>query len=228
MSARVRSSIILPAMKVRLKPNPTRHPFPCRNRKGLMRTDVLALLCCVPLAAMLLGACDGSSKARTAENRAKCLDNLKEIAAALTGYHQANDQRWPYIEMLRTAPVNSPPWSSMADALKPHLADPARSLHCPADIRVLEDGSPLLSKYSRKTTWFDTEGTSYEWMFGAAYGGRRVGEEEFGRLMRLGRADQFLLRDFDTFHTGDDAGTFNTLNADLKPRTSRDERSRRK
>ena len=176
----------------------------------------------------MVGACDGNAKARVAADRTKCLANLKDVAAALTAYHQANDNRWPCVEMLKSVPMHTPAWSTMADALKPHLADPAKSLHCPADTRTLQDGSPLLSKFSRNTTWFETEGTSYEWMFAAAYGGKRVGEEDFGKHMRLGRADQPLLRDFDTFHTGDDAGAFNTLNADLKPRTSRDERSRRK
>lgn len=177
---------------------------------------------------MMLGACDGKSKERVEADRAQCLANLKDISAALTAYHAANDQRWPYIEMLKSAPMHTPPWSSLADALKPHLADPAKALHCPADSRTLEDGSPLLAKFSKNTTWFETEGTSYEWSFAAAYGGRKVGKEDFGKLMRFGRADQPLLRDFETFHTGDDTGTFNTLNADLKPRTSRESRQGRK
>lgn len=198
------------------------------RRRGIARIEVLALLGCLGLAGAMVGACDGSTNARVAENRAACLANLKEIAVALTAYHNANDQTWPYIEMLKTAPVHQPPWATLADALKPHLADPSKSLHCPADSRELEDGSPLLSKYGRKTTWFETEGTSYEWEFGEAYGGKKVGKEDFGKLMRMGRADQFLLRDFDNFHAGDDGGSFNTLNADLKPRTSRDNRSRRK
>lgn len=199
-----------------------------RRRSGVARIEVLALLCCVGVAGIMVGACDGSKSAgRIEADRKQCLANLKNIAEALAAYHQANDQRWPYIEMLKSAPMHDPPWSSLADALKPSLADPAKSLHCPADVRTLEDGSPLLAKFSRKTTWFETEGTSYEWSFAAAYGGRRVGEEEFGKLMRLGRADQPLLRDFDTFHAGDDAGSFNTLNADLKPRTSREARKGR-
>ena len=197
-------------------------------RSGIARIDVLALVCCVAAAGMLIGACNGKSASRIEADRNQCLANLKDIGAALTAYHQANDQRWPYIEMLKSVPMHTPPWASLADALKPHLADPAKSLRCPADVRTLEDGSPLLAKFSRKTTWFETEGTSYEWSFAVAYGGRRVGEEDWGRLLRVGRADQPLLRDFDTFHTGDDAGSFNTLNADLKPRTSREARKGRK
>lgn len=198
-----------------------------RIQRGIARIEVLALVCCVAVSGMMVGACDGKSAGRIEADRNQCLANLKDIAAALSAYHQANDQRWPYIEMLKSAPMHTPPWSSLADALKPHLTDPAKSLRCPADVRTLEDESPLLAKFSRKTTWFETEGTSYEWSFAAAYGGRQVGKEDFGKLMRLGRADQPLLRDFDTFHDGDDAGSFNTLNADLKPRTSREARKGR-
>lgn len=199
-----------------------------RQRRGIARIEALALVCCLSVAGLMVGACDGKSTEKVAADRNQCLANLKDISAALTAYHQANDQRWPYIEKLKSAPLNTPPWSSLADALKPHLADPAKSLRCPADARTLEDGSPLLAKFNRKTTWFETEGTSYEWSFAAAYGGHKVGKEEFGKLMRMGRADQPLLRDFDTFHDGDDAGSFNTLNADLKPRTSREGRKGRK
>ena len=197
-------------------------------RRGIARIDVLALVICVAVAGLMLGACDGKSAGRVEADRNQCLANLKDIGAALTAYHQANDQHWPYIEKLKSTPMHTPPWSSLADALRPHLTNPAKSLHCPADGRTLEEGSPLLAKFSRKTTWFETEGTSYEWSFGEAYGGHQVGKEEFGKLMRLGKADQPLLRDFETFHTGDDAGSFNTLNADLKARTSRESRKGRK
>ena len=37
----------------------------------------------------------------------------------------------------------------------------------------------------------------------------------------LGAADQPILRDFDLFHTGDGAGSLNTLYADLQARSAR-------
>jgi hypothetical protein len=97
------------------------------------------------------------------------------------------------------------------------------AFHCPADRRILPGDSPLRKKFSEKTTYFETEGTSYEWWFGEVYGGKKVGEESLSKAggFGMGRADQPLLSDFEPFHSGDDQGAINTLNADLKPRTTR-------
>lgn len=228
MAGGSRSSIIHGNMRTSLRTMRNEPGKDARFRWGLARVEALLLVATLSVAGLTIGACDGKSAGRVAADRNQCLANLKDISAALTAYHQANDQTWPYVEMLKSVPMHTPPWSSLADALRPHLADPAKSLRCPADSRTLEDSSPLLARFSRKTTWFETEGTSYEWSFAAAYGGRKVGKEDFGKLMRMGRADQPLLRDFDTFHEGDDGGSFNTLNADLKPRTSREGRKGRK
>lgn len=95
--------------------------------------------------------------------------------------------------------------------------------HCPADVRRLTADSPLAKKFPGTTTYFATEGTSYEWWFGDIYGGKKVGEETLRKAggFGMGRADAPLLTDFEPFHKGDDQGAVNTLNADLKPRTMR-------
>jgi hypothetical protein len=110
--------------------------------------------------------------------------------------------------------------------LEPYLSGDKEAFHCPADKRVLSADSPLLKTFPSSTTWFATEGTSYEWVMGDAYGGKKVGDESLAKAsgFGLGRADQPLLTEFDLFHKGDNEGALNTLNADLKPRTSRPRR----
>lgn len=153
--------------------------------------------------------------------------NLAEIGAALSSYLSANDHRWPYVEKLASVKRHSPGWPTLPVVLEPFLAGDGEAFHCPADERRLDPDSPLAKTFASNTTWFATEGTSYEWVMGDSYGGKRVGEESLARAsgFGLGRADQPLLTEFGLFHKGDDEGALNTLNADLKPRTARPPRT---
>ena len=123
---------------------------------------------------------------------------------------------------LSSVELHSPSWPILPTVLRPYLNN-AEVFHCPADRRELAADSPLLKSHPRETTYFETEGTSYEWYWGEAYGGKKVGEESLTRAkgFGMGRADSPLLADFEPFHKGDDQGSLNTLNADLKPRTTR-------
>jgi hypothetical protein len=149
---------------------------------------------------------------------------LKVVAEAMTSYLQDNGQRWPYVDKLRTVSTHTPSWQTLPVVLEKYARD-REAFHCPADQRVLEADSALAKKFPKKTTWFETEGTSYEWLWGEAYGGKKVGEESLAQAkgFGMGRADQPLLQDFAPFHAGDGGGSFNTLNADLKARTARDD-----
>ena len=73
---------------------------------------------------------------------------------------------------------------------------------------------------SGRTTWFETEGTSYEWKHGESYGGKKVGQDMMSnaRGWGLGLADQALVGDFELFHGSGGRTWFNMLTADLKPR----------
>lgn len=139
----------------------------------------------------------------------------------MTSYFQDNGQRWPFVDKLKTVSVHTPPWPTLPAVLDKYISD-REAFHCPADERVIDPESPLATKFPKETTWFETEGTSYEWLWGEAYGGKKVGEESLAQAkgFGMGRADQPLLADFSPFHAGDGGGTFNTLNADLKPRTA--------
>ncbi len=167
------------------------------------------------------------SQKRVAERRAQCLANLAEIGRALESYLQQSDRHWPYVAKLASIPLHDPPWPALPKVLQPFMAGSSTEVfRCPADRRSLNADSPLAKRFPRSTTWYETETTSYEWLWGEAYGGRKVGQESITspRGFGFGPADQPLLADFEPFHEGDEQGSFNTLNADLKPRTSKDVR----
>jgi hypothetical protein len=164
-----------------------------------------------------------AGQSKVAVRREACLSNLGRIGQAFAGYLTDNNQRWPYVEKLASTPVHNPRWQTLPTVLSGYLGGDQMAFRCPADRRALSKESPLRAKFPGRTTWYETEGTSYEYWLGEAYAGRKVGEDAFSKAegYGLGRADQPLLTDFEPFHTGDDGGTFNTLNADLKPRTTR-------
>jgi hypothetical protein len=198
-------------------------PIQTFSRKAVTRIEVALGLLVVAGAGWLLIPSLGSGA--VAAKRTQCLANLGRIGQALTSYLAESDQRWPYVAKLTTIELHTPPWPTLPRVIEKHLVGDVSVFHCPADRRELPADSPLAAKLGKDTTWFETEGTSYEWLWGEAYGGKKVGEESLAQAkgFGMGRADQPLLADFAPFHAGDGGGSFNTLNADLKPRTARDE-----
>lgn len=138
-------------------------------------------------------------------------------------YLQTSAERWPYVAKMRTIEKRTPPWPSLADVLGPYLGSDLGALACPADARELPRDHPLAAQFGRRTTYHETEGTSYEWLFGDSYGGQPVGSDPISnaRGLGLGVADQPLMTDFGPFHEGDDKSPFNTLYADLRAREGR-------
>lgn len=189
-------------------------------RKGFTRIEVL-----LALVAMCLGAAlfvPWGPPQRVAERRAACLANLGQIGQALQKYLQDSGDVWPSVAKIASAREGAG-WPTLPSVLKPYLETSSPAYRCPADRRHLSKGDALYPKFGGRTTYYETEGLSYEWWFGEAYGGRKVGEESLRKAggFGMGRADQPLLTDFEPFHVGDEQGAMNTLNADLKPRTSR-------
>lgn len=153
---------------------------------------------------------------RAMSMEATCLSNLKSIGEGLSAYLAANDSTWPYVEKLRSFTRHDEPWPTLPVVLKSYVKSPA-VFRCPADSRQIEDEA-LRAKFGSESTWYETEGLSYEWIWPDVYGGYAVGKEKLTRLSGLnkGRADQDLLRDFQAFHAG--AGESNTLFADFVAR----------
>jgi type II secretory pathway pseudopilin PulG len=189
-------------------------------RLAVAKVELMLAALVLAMAAYLLVPAGQSARAEKA--RAACLANLEQIGRALQNYLKDSDNRWPSVAKLASVSPGPNPWPTLPTALKPYLAE-ASVFHCPADVRRLEEDSPLRQRFGRTTTYFETEGTSYEWWFGELYAGRKVGEENLSKAagFGMGRADQPLLTDFEPFHRGDERGDYNTLNADFKPRIAR-------
>lgn len=191
------------------------------RRKGITKIELLCSVLVLTMLVLFLRA-TASTSGRVAAQRTACLANLAAISQALQAYLADNDHRWPAVAKLASIKTDSAKWPTLPEVLDRYAKD-RNVFHCPADRRTLSDDSSLRSKFSVNTTYYATEGTSYEWWFGEAYAGKKVGEESLGKSggFGMGKADQPLLSDFEPFHAGDELGAINTLNADFKPRTSR-------
>lgn len=188
---------------------------------GLSRIEWLAVVFMLALAMALVVYLSPSGE-DAAARRAACVANLSRIGQAMASYLEASDDHWPAVAKLESLAVHDPPWPMLPEVLKPYLKGMG-VFRCPADSRTLAPDSRLAQRFPRRTTYFDTEGTSYEWLFGENYAGKKVGTELMSRSegFGLGAADQPILRDFDLFHTGDGGGPLNTLYADLNARSAR-------
>ena len=191
------------------------------NRHAVTRIELIAALCVVCIAAWFI--LPRRSRPETEAHRAQCLSNLGKIGKAIDSYLLDHGSTWPHVAKLRTFKLHTPAWQTLPEVLSSYTSGKREIFHCPADRRMLSSDSPLLKDFPAETTWFETEGLSYEWMWGEGYGGKKVGEDfaSSAEGLGLGRADQPLLADFEPFHAGDEGGAFNTLYADLKARTAR-------
>lgn len=177
----------------------------------ISKLEIVALLIVAALAAYVYVPVLQQNRAKSLQ--AACAFNLTTIGQGLSDYMEANDARWPYVDKLGSISRHDPSWPILPDVLSPYIND--RSVYrCPADVREIEDAE-LIKKFGTRSTWFETEGLSYEWLWADAYGGRRVGKEKLSRVSGRGkgRADQDLLSDFDFFHKS--AGGTNILFADF-------------
>lgn len=160
-------------------------------------------------------------RSRVAANRATCLSNLTSIGKALSSYMDANEGRWPFVAKLRSVQVGDQSrWNTLPTVLSGVLPADSPVYRCPSDAQRHSSDE---SKTAAKGDYYSTEGLSYEWWWGEARGGRKIGEESISKAsgFGFGRADQRVLSDFEPFHDGDGGGAINSLYADFVARSSR-------
>ncbi|MFO0974371.1 MAG: hypothetical protein U1A27_13165 [Phycisphaerae bacterium] len=190
--------------------------------RGVTRAEVLVTALALAGAAVAVGAYWRSNA--SAARRTNCLSNLTTIGAGLLEYTLSNGGRWPYVAKLPTMDAHQPRWPSLPQVLEPWMRGRDSAYRCPADRRTLAAGSPLVAKFGQETTYYQTEGLSYEWMLGELYGGQAVGKDPLARAdgLGMGPADQPVLGEFEPFHEpSPGAASFNVLYADFHARPMR-------
>lgn len=163
-----------------------------------------------------------NSRRRAEAARLTCIANLEVIGTGMAAYWEQSNRHWPWMAKLPSSDIHSPAWPGMAIVLGPYIKSSLETFRCPADERRLSADDPLLGRFGAATTYFASEGTSYEWLLADLYAGKPVGKETPSgrRALGGGPADQPIMWDFEPFHGGvDKAGSLNILYADLAVRS---------
>jgi len=193
-----------------------------RSRAGFSRRELVVVI--VVLAAAGAFGLTALQRVSREARRQQCLSNLDVIGRALSEYTAQSGGKWPWVAKLPSLEDHQPPWHSLPEILRPFMEGQADRFHCPSDTRTLGEGSPLRAKFPEHTTYFETEGTSYEWVLQNLYAGQPVGRDPLTRAdgFGMGAADQPVVWDFGPFHAhGNESGAFNILYADFKARPER-------
>jgi len=199
-----------------------------RRSRGFTLVELLVV---IGVIAVLIGLLLPSlSKARKSSERTRCLSNLHQIAVAYQLYLQENKQRVMRINPIPTEPSLLPfKAPSLVEVLNPYLGNtPTPPLtptgvpvgngvfQCPSDQLSAKDSAAsalTLPPNVNVTTYFDTEGTSYEYNFycnassvDPDTGVNRVWNQALAdarsarQFLPLAHEDLPLLLDFGTFH----------------------------
>jgi len=193
------------------------------RRRGLARGEVVLIAAVMAAGAAVVWR--GAGRSGGAAARAACRANLEAIGRALSAYVAQNDQRWPAVARLPSMEYHDPRWPGLAEVLAPLI--PERGVfRCPGDERVLDESSPLRAQFPARTTYYETEGSSYEWVLQELRAGQRVGRDPLARASGagLGPADQPIVWEYRPFHgSAGEPGAFHVLYADFVVRPSRGE-----
>jgi prepilin-type N-terminal cleavage/methylation domain-containing protein/prepilin-type processing-associated H-X9-DG protein len=147
------------------------------------------------LAALLLPAL---SRAKGKANDITCVNNLKQLGAAIYMYADDHTGILPKAELLPTNPVSpTNPLPRIRDILAPYVGNVSNIFKCPYD--------------KLKPTYFDQEGSSYEWDY--AMNGKQITNPKMF-LFNLDPGKAPLMYDYENFHVGGTNGAKNILFAD--------------
>lgn len=184
--------------------------------------SLIELMVVMGIIGLLIGITVPSlGKARVQAKRTKCMANLKAIGQGVLAYLNTNNDRYfyaaefPSTEEEVAEAEERKPYPPIWEALQLELGRGKKVFHCPSDRNTK---NPELGG----TTYFETEGTSYEWR--SQFNGQIVGRDDLTHATGagLGAADAPMMFDFEAFHGHDKApGSLVVLFADLHVQADR-------
>jgi prepilin-type N-terminal cleavage/methylation domain-containing protein/prepilin-type processing-associated H-X9-DG protein len=156
------------------------------------------------LASLLLPAL---SKAKGKAYDVKCINNLKQLGVAITMYAGDYQSKLPFAERRPTTPVDPTNiYPRIVEVLSTYVGGVVVIFKCPKDHPTWDD------KTKQSKSWYENEGSSYEWNYAA--NGRPI--ELPGTINGKPRTSELarLMYDYQNFHPGGTNGTKNVLYGD--------------
>jgi len=171
--------------------------------KSAMRRafTLIELLVTISVIGLLVGIMvPALSSARASAKRTACASNLRQVGAGLAMYMSANRDRFPHASFMPSMiplPDTGPKPIRIADVLKIEVGEP-QAFHCPSDIADDARLDP-----NRGLSYFQSEGSSYEYRTRPPLGGRTAPEVSamFDRFdIKVADNAFWVLRDYNNFH----------------------------
>ncbi len=141
------------------------------------------------------------SSARASAKRTACAGNLRQVGTGLQAYISGNRDRFPHASFMPSMspfPLEVPKAIRIADVIGKEIGD-TTAFHCPNDLS--DSGRPAPNA---GLTYFQSEGSSYEYRTRPSLGGRTAQEiaafYEQRADMKIADNAFWVMRDFNNFH----------------------------
>ncbi len=167
-------------------------------RRAFTLIELLVTISVIGLLVGILVPALGS--ARASAKRTACASNLRQIGTGLAAYMSANRDRFPhasFMPSMDTSALFDAKTVRIADVLRVEMGEP-EAFHCPNDIP--DDGR---LPPNRGLSYFQSEGSSYEYRTRPPLGGRTAPEVTamFDRFdIKVADNAFWVLRDYNNFH----------------------------